>query len=105
MDYHGYPDDAELQALQSWDIVDFRGLADFLIERWIYPNYISLNKKGDTLTVSTGGWSGHEELIDAINPLWYGCHFYSLKRGGHYKFKDGFKSCRKSLNVLTAEQK
>lgn len=39
--------------------------------------------------VSTGGWSGHEELIDALReaPGFWALCFWSEHRGGHFVFE------------------
>jgi hypothetical protein len=84
MDEDGYPTDEDLKIVQNWEPTDFHGLAIFLTKAWIYKDYINLN--GSVLEISTGGWSGHEELINAIPAMWKYFHFWSNRRGGHYVF-------------------
>ena len=88
-DMDGYPTVAELQVIEQWDPSDMDGLLSYIKENaWIYPDYIS--KKQDGWHVHTGGWSGHEEVIEAMekNYVWWAFYWYSSKRGGHYIFKD-----------------
>jgi hypothetical protein len=84
MDEDGYPTEETLARVRAWDPKDFKGLAEFFVELWRYENYIDLD--GDILTISTAGWSGHEELIGAINQLWRTFHWRSSRRGGHHVF-------------------
>jgi hypothetical protein len=39
--------------------------------------------------VSTGGWSGNEEIINALrlNPCFWPLYWHSARRGGHYVFE------------------
>lgn len=37
---------------------------------------------------STGGWSGHEEMIEELKRTWFWTMFWeSSRRGGHYVFE------------------
>lgn len=41
------------------------------------------------VAISTGGWSGCEDVIEALesNRWWWLCHWYSSRVGGHYVFE------------------
>lgn len=78
------PTDDELQTIGDWDTLDFNGLAEYMNERWGYPDYSDL--LGDVWLVSTGGWSGHEEALAELPAMWTYFHGYSTRRGGHYVF-------------------
>jgi len=85
-DRDGYPTEETLQAIREWK-EDWRALFSFLCEAWEYPD--RWRRGGDTYAISTGGWSGNEELIDALRDnaaAWSSC-FVSEARGGHYVFK------------------
>lgn len=83
----GYPSAEMLQAVKEWDYSDCAGLFDKLQSVWIYPTYFK--REGWTLNVSTAGWSGHEDLIHALQEnrmIWSIC-WVSSRRGGHYAFE------------------
>ena len=79
------PTGEDLEKLRSWDPQDFEGLSTFLKENWGYRDYIYSD--AITLKISTGGWSGHEEAISAINPIWKYFHWQRSERGGHHLFR------------------
>lgn len=93
-----YPDEKELETIEKWDPQDPWGLAEYLMDNWKYDNYISLDKRWVTkdssykdghkvLHVSTAGWSGNEDRIEALkkNMFWF-FWWQSSKRGGHFVF-------------------
>lgn len=84
MDKDNYPTEETLSKIESWDCEDFKGLAQFLYDLWVYDDYISFD--GIVLNLSTGGWSGHEDLIRSIPRPWWYNYFYSQRSGGHYIF-------------------
>jgi hypothetical protein len=88
MDAEGYPNDAALERIRKWDWRDFSGLMNFMRSLWWSPQYLFKQKGPATWDVSTGGWSGNEEMIKAMSqngPVW---SFFWLAsyRGGHYTF-------------------
>ena len=77
-DANGYPTQDTLDALQAWPITDAAGALDFLVAAW-HRTYGSIHdlsaeeaavcqaRSGDRfLRLATGGWSGNEDLIDAL---------------------------------------
>jgi hypothetical protein len=86
MDADGYPTDDELQAIREWPSDDLAGLFDYVRSLWLYPERWTYD--GKWLYVSTGGWSGHEELLGALrdNTLCWLLCWYSSTRGGHHVF-------------------
>ena len=85
LDGVGYPTEETLNKIRNWPVNDFKGLAMLLIELWQYQDYIYFDN--DVLHVSTGGWSGHEEIIDAIPNIWKMNFETSWRTGGHYTFQ------------------
>ena len=70
--------------------------------QWIYPDYIRKTQR--RLYVSTAGWSGHEELIQALresrSSFWL-LNWISSNRGGHHVFD--MSSARHWHRELTKE--
>ena len=87
MDEDGYPTEETLAAIRAWAPSDF-GLLRAICEIWYYPNFIVEEQDG-SWAISTGGWSGNEDLIAAMqeNEMWWTLHWQEIRRGGHYKFK------------------
>jgi len=84
-DHDGYPTEETLQAIRGWE-ADMHALFAFIGEAWRYPDY--WHREGDTYRFSTGGWSGNESLIEALEAnfvAWAIC-WLSSARGGHYVF-------------------
>ena len=96
MDRDGYPTEVYLQWLEHIkDVVDldeFEELAQTIVENWWMDDWGAHYKRAydgyRTLHLSTGGWSGNEDIIHALKQtwLWRFCWMQS-KRGGHYKLR------------------
>ena len=52
---------------------------------WHWPHHVRLS--GNVLELHTGGWSGNEDVIEALSEsmFWLVCWMES-KRGGHHRF-------------------
>ena len=88
MDNDGYPTTEEIDEIQNWKGT-MKGLADLLCELWHYPDWIHIRKrKGKTvLTMATGGWSGNEELVYALEgTMFWAVGWLKSERGGYYEF-------------------
>ena len=82
-----YPTDEELDEITKWDYKDFKGLMDYVSTLWNWPNYFK--KEGNKFTLVTGGWSGNESIISALqdNRMFWTMCWYSSQRGGLYVFE------------------
>jgi hypothetical protein len=63
-------------------------LFDYVIALWHWPNY-AVRRDDNRIELSTGGWSGNEMLIHALQlnrAVWLRC-WVSSERGGHYVFE------------------
>jgi len=83
----GYPSEAELERIAGWDPHDVAGWLDYVRERWRWAEDGYWNQGPATLAMSTGGWSGNEDLVGAMQrnvPLWM-ILWESSRRGGHYQ--------------------
>lgn len=89
-----YPSEELLDYISSYDIIEGSSV-DLMVLVWNcwqydHPYRNSYIENGYVVyEMSTGGWSGNEDLIGALreNVLWWAFNWYSSKRGGHYVFK------------------
>ena len=89
MDANGYPDDHELARIQAWPREDYRGLMEFVRSLWRFKERDWTQGLEDRYQLSTGGWSGNESIIGALQlntMFWLQC-WVSSRRGGHYEFE------------------
>ena len=87
----GYPNEDELKRIRDWEPMDGIGLIDFVRSIWWNADWgCSFETEDDVEKhqLSTGGWSGNEEIITTMraNWLWWSQHWYSHRCGGHYEF-------------------
>jgi len=86
-DRDGYPTEETLKAIREWPPEDMRGLAEFVCGAWQYEDYAKLC--GRSLELHTGGWSGNESLIGALqdNVMFWALCWLKSERGGHFWFE------------------
>ena len=99
LDSDGYPTESCLQIIKNWHWSDPRGWFDFIKEYWWAPDFgwqeadepHEYRKDRDVhrYYLSTGGWSGNETLIRAMeqNRMIWSVHWVQSRRGGHYIFE------------------
>jgi len=87
LDVNGYPTDGTLEKNRTWPLQDFKGLLTFVGELWHNIEYWKIS--GREVEAHTGGWSGNESLIMALekNRMFWSCCWQSSKRDGYYKFE------------------
>lgn len=62
----GYPTDETLRAITDWDAIkNPHGLMEFIRPYW--EIYGSMKRRGSVYRLATGGWSGNEDIIDAMH--------------------------------------
>jgi len=79
-----YPSRAELRKLATWNSSDLRGALEYARSLWLYPGMA--RRYGRKYTFITGGWSGNEDVIAAIekNLVLHGlCWKASFSGGKH----------------------
>ena len=92
MPEEGHPTDEELARIREWPPFDWAGLLDFVKAVWWAPDWgwtEDADENGSRrYRVSTGGWSGNEDAVDALNQnlLFWAMCWVSSRRGGHYEF-------------------
>lgn len=88
-DHDGYPTEDELNIVRSFPIkLDNLDAMMGLVESiWHWPEYVGKNEQG-LWVVSTGGWSGNEDIIRALgeNTMFWTLYWIQSRRGGHYIF-------------------
>lgn len=91
-----YPSEEDLQAIRDWEsIADADGWFRFVRSIWWAPEWgwhedsvtDDLDRPVRRYSISTGGWSGNEDIIEAMghNMLWH-VTWQQSRRGGHYIF-------------------
>jgi len=87
-DASGYPSEKTLRAIRRWPAGGMEKLFAFIREaKW--EEYGSWKQRGGRIVMATGGWSGNEALIDALqkNRAVNMICWQRSDRGGRYEFK------------------
>ena len=93
LDKDGYPDEKSIQEIADWDIgeLGLGGLFDLIEENtnWSDRQIQRRGKRVIYYEYHTGGWSGNEDVIDALrrNVFFWACFWQKSTRGGHYYFE------------------
>ena len=87
-DSNGYPTDETIRAIEQWEPRDFDGLFAFIEAAW--NDCGSVISIGDQVSLVTGGWSGNEEIVDALgrNRIADMLYWESSHRGGLHVYKN-----------------
>lgn len=92
-----YPSEETLEFIRNFDCGKYTCLylAEFLEQVWWAADwgYTMKGKHKKKLYLSTGGWSGNEDIIDALqsNHVFWSMCWLETRRGGHYTFE--IKEC------------
>ena len=88
MDANGYPESSELKRIREWPYQDAAGLMDFIRSIWWTADW-GWKQTGMVFDISTGGWSGNESIIEALqeNAMFWILCWWESRRGGHYRFE------------------
>jgi len=89
-----YPTDEEVDRVRTWAFEAKGSFEDFMayvksIGRYWPNEFFGWEQDGRTYYISTGGWSGNEEILGAMKVnliFWTVCRVES-RRGGHYVFE------------------
>ena len=85
-DSNGYPSEAALNKVTEWEWNDLEGCMVFVRSLWQYADCGYWDNDNGVYRISTGGWSGNEDLIEALRKnhvLWL-VHWAQSRRGGHF---------------------
>ena len=106
-DADGYPTDATLETIRTWDVStasDAIAAMDYVGRAWHWRDWgweketgwrpdsgptISASRSETRYLIHTGGWSGNESLISALqdNMMLQMLGWWSSRRGGHYEYR------------------
>jgi hypothetical protein len=82
-----YPNEADLKFIEEYDLAKTgpQGLIEHLLDLWHWPEYAKY--ENGALELHTGGWSGNEDIIEALSKtLFWLLYWQRSERGGHYFF-------------------
>lgn len=82
-DADGYPTEETTLAIKEWEFKDATGWLQYVREAWNHT-YGKIWEENGLLNMATGGWSGNEEIIIAMqeNLVLWGLLWESSRRGG-----------------------
>ena len=84
-----YPTEDELKTVTTYEVnnTNFHDLMDYIKSIWWSPDW-GWKRDGDTYHISTGGWSGNEDIIGALmhNTMFWMLYWKQSRVGGHYIF-------------------
>lgn len=88
-----YPTEEQLEKIKNWPIlgidnVDYKDLMAYVRELWEYGNWGFEDNGDGVYALHTGGWSGNESIIGALeqNMMFWMIYWVQSMRGGHYVF-------------------
>lgn len=84
-----YPAKEDLEVIREWEYTGEKSIAEwfeYIRNLWHWDDYI--RNKGRWWWLDTGGWSGNEEIIGAMeqNYMMWVLTWQASYRGGHYRF-------------------
>lgn len=82
-----YPTEAFLEKVKGADVTNFHEFMAMIKPEWAFGNF-GWRQEGDIYYLSTGGWSGNEDIISAMqdNQMFWLMYWARTSRGGHYIF-------------------
>lgn len=85
LDKNGYPTDETIRKLERWEY-PFHGIVSVL--EIIFQDYGNVSLEDRQLILATGGWSGCEEAVCALdnNMLFHAFCWQMSKRGGYHEY-------------------
>ena len=92
LDEAGYPTEAALDIVSKWHWSDCAGWFAFIETIWEYRDWgwrVDREVTPVEYMISTGGWSGNESIIGAMeaNVILWSFTWVQSRRGGHYLFE------------------
>lgn len=101
LDEDGYPTETALNIIREWPFsMSQKQLFEFIKSIWWMPDWgwretdevdSLLNKEKHYYKISCGGWSGNEDIIQAMQEnkwMFWSLSWVQSRRGGHYIFEE-----------------
>jgi len=87
---NSYPDEETLEVIKKYDPIkdDIDTFLEVIHDAWNYADDGGFVKKGKKLELHTYGWSGNEDIIQALqdNHFFFSLYWDKSEKGGHYYF-------------------
>jgi len=82
-----YPTDEFLEEIKKEELPEFHAFMAKIKEQWEFADW-GWSQEGNFYRISTGGWSGNEDIIGAMrsNFVFWSLYWCQSRRGGHYIF-------------------
>lgn len=82
-----YPTEEKIKEIETLDYKDFHAFMEVIHKEWAFEGW-GWKREGEIYYISTGGWSGNEDLIEAMvkNTMFWIMYWQETRRGGHYIF-------------------
>lgn len=99
LDESGYPTEETLETIRNWKYnndTKFVDLLEYVNKAWHWNDFMQMREvsRGEDqdvyeYTCITGGWSGNEDLIEAMhkNPMFWAFCWRESHRGGKHVFE------------------
>ena len=83
-----YPSEEVLSRIETWPADNIDGWFDYIRQNWWMGEEL-IDDHGIEIDMSTGGWSGNEDIIEAMqeNALMWNLCWVQSRRGGHFIFQ------------------
>jgi len=87
-----YPTGTELRIIRKWKLEkqkDYYELMNYIKPIWNYSDIEYWKQRGRTFWISTGGWSGNEDIVTTLreNKMFWIMTWVQSRIGGHFIFK------------------
>ncbi len=87
-DADGYPSDETIKSIEKWPVEDFKNCLNFA-EKVYHKGYGVWDRQNGYIKIATGGWSGNEDIVHALNKqLYWNVLFIACTSGGTWYIKD-----------------
>ncbi len=93
-----YPTEEQLDALNRMSPIAFNAICEKVCELWKWKDRCHFD--GESLLLSTGGWSGNEDVVDSIPDLFKFMHFAANTTGGHWLFSKNGEVKDRAIKAL-----